>query len=150
MNDLQVTSLEQLQQIAKGSVIPLPPFDGVTPFVVRAKRPSLLNLVQKGVIPNTLLSAANELFYGKSSTGKETDMKEITNVMMIMAKETLIEPSVEQLDELGLELTDDQLVAIFSYTQQGLKAVEKFRTKSENTNSNNDGETVSSETKSDN
>lgn len=151
MSDLQVTSLDQLQQIAKGTIIPLPSFDGVNPFVVRAKRPSLLNLVQKGTIPNTLLSAANELFYGKSSTGTgDINMQEMTNVMSIIAEAALVEPTASQLSDLGLELTDEQLIAIFNYTQQGLKAIEKFRPKSEDNVGTNDSETISSETKSDN
>jgi hypothetical protein len=31
---------------------------------------------------------------------------------------------------VGLELTDEQLVALFNYTQNGLKEIEKFREKS--------------------
>jgi hypothetical protein len=142
--DLQLTSLEQLKKIAEGELIPLPRFTDDIPFVVRAKRVSLLNLIQKGVIPNTLLSAAEELFYGKQAS-KAVNMDELTNVMSIMAKSCLMEPSVEQLEEIGLELTDQQLVALFNYSQEGLKAIEKFRPKSENTVNNNNEQEVPSE-----
>lgn len=126
---LEVTSLEQLKEMAKGEIIPLPSFvDGMS-FNARVKKPSLLNLIQQGKVPNQLLSAANEIFYGKSSHKKdeEVDMKEMSDLMMIMVKSALIEPTFEQLKELGLHLTDEQIVALFNYTQQGLKAIEKFR-----------------------
>lgn len=129
---LEVTNLDQLREMAKGEVVTLPSFVERMPFNARVKRPSLLNLIQQGKIPNQLLSAANEMFYGKNDHKKadeNIDMKEMSDLMLIMAKSALIEPSIEQLEELDLELTDEQLVALFNYTQKGLKAIEKFRPK---------------------
>lgn len=147
---MEVTSLEELKQIAQGEVIPLPGFVVDKQFCARVKRVSLLGLVQKGVIPNSLLSAANELFYGKNSNNKNVDMKEISNVMIIMAESTLVEPSVDQLKEIDLSLTDEQIVALFNYTQKGLKAIEKFPQDTKNNVSANDGQTLQDEAKSDN
>jgi hypothetical protein len=145
--DLQVTSLEQLKKIAQGDIIPLPSFTGDEPFIVRAKRPSLLALIKSGAIPNTLLKAAQELFYGKD-VNSDVDMSQLTDVMTVIAEKALIEPSMEQLNELELQLTDEQLVAIFNYTQQGLKAVEKFRPITKDNDSDSNSETVQPEAQS--
>jgi len=149
---MEVTSLEELREIARGEVIPLPGFTANKPFAVRVKRVSLLGLVQKGTIPNTLLGAANELFYGKSSTNnnKSVDMKELTKVMTIMAESALLEPTAAQMKELELELTDTQIVALFNYTQEGFKGIEKFHKESTNNVSSDDGEKLQNKAKSDN
>lgn len=140
---MEITSLEQLKIIAEGDVIELPRFNDDIPFIVKVKRVSLLGLLRKGVIPNTLLSAAEELFYGKKSS-KGVDMDQVTNVMFVMAENTLIEPSIKDLTSVGLELTDEQLVALFNYSQKGLKAVQKFRTESEDNVSVENVETLQS------
>lgn len=147
---MEVTSLEELKQIAQGEVISLPGFVIDKPFNARVKRISLLGLVQKGVIPNSLLSAANELFYGKNSNNKNVDMKEISNVMIILAESALVEPSADQLREMDLSLTDEQIVALFNYTQKGLKAIEKFPKNTENTLDINNVQALQNEAKSDN
>lgn len=128
--ELKVTSLEDLKQMAEGEIISLPGFKEGMPFNARVKRVSLLNLIRKNVIPNQLLSAAEELFYGKQSS-KGVDMKELTNVMLIMAENALVEPSIKDLNEVGLELTDEQIVALFNYTQEGAKSLTPSDTKPE-------------------
>lgn len=125
--ELKVTSLEQLKQMAEHDVIELPRFKIEIPFNVKVKRVSLLNLVRKGIIPNKLLSAAEELFYGKSSNKGNVDMKTLTDVMFIMAENTLVEPSIKDLQEVELELTDEQIVALFNYSQKGIEEIESFR-----------------------
>ncbi|MBV1816854.1 esterase [Clostridium cochlearium] len=125
--ELKVTSLEQLKQMAECDVIELPRFKADIPFVVKVRRVSLLNLVRKGIIPNKLLSAAEELFYGKTSDKGNVDMKTLTDVMFIMAENTLVEPSIKDLEELGLELTDEQIVSLFNYSQKGIEEIESFR-----------------------
>lgn len=136
-NQLEITNLDQLKEIAKGDIISLPGFKADIPFNVRVKRVSMLSLVRCGTIPNSMLSAAEELFYGKKAS-KSVDMKQLTDVMFVMAESALIEPSIKTLKELGLNLTDEQLVALFNYTQEGLKSLEKFRTESEDNVSTND------------
>lgn len=146
---LEVTSIEQLKIMSQGETVPLPSFVEGMPFNARVRKPSLLNLIQKGTIPNSLLSAANDLFYGKNSHKKDTDvdMKEVSNLMLIMAKEALLEPSPAQLEEVGLVLTDEQLVALFNYTQKGLKAMDNFRTESEDNVNISNEQTIQNETK---
>ena len=55
---MQVTSLEELKQIAKkvnGEVIEIPGFDDMSVLNVKVKRVSLTDLVQCDVLPNSLL-----------------------------------------------------------------------------------------------
>ena len=47
--------------------------------------------------------------------------------MDIIATAALIQPSMEEIKSVGLELSDDQMMAIFNYTQAGVKALESFR-----------------------
>ncbi|MBU3185659.1 esterase [Clostridium estertheticum] len=143
---MEVTNLEQLKQMAEADILELPRFKKEIPFNVKVKRVSLLNLVRKGVIPNTLLSAAEELFYGKKSS-KGVDLKEMTNVMFILAGNALVEPSIEQMKEAGVEFTDEQIVAIFNYTQEGIKEIEPFREESEDNVHTGDKQTVQAEAK---
>ena len=149
MDNLNITSLEELKIMAQGEVIELPPFITGKRFIVRVRKPSLLNLIRKGIIPNKLLSAAEELFYGKkASTG--VDLKQLTDVMFIMAENAIVEPSVQDLNSIGLEITDDQLVALFNYTQGGLSELESFREEQQNIECNSNEQQDEGKTKQNN
>ncbi|GIM29826.1 hypothetical protein CPJCM30710_24920 [Clostridium polyendosporum] len=124
MNELQVTSLDELKEVAKGTIVTLPGWNE-KPFVCRVKRVSLLGLVSKGAIPNALLGAADKVF---NKPNADVDIKELGKLFDIFAEETLIEPKLKDIKELSLELTDEQKLVLFNFTQQGLKALEQFRT----------------------
>lgn len=133
--NLTPTSLEDLARYSKGALIELPPFASNQPFVAYVRRPSLLVLAANGKIPNTLLGMAMKLFKQGGSAindAKPEDMKEATKIFQILAEACLVEPNYQQIKEAGLELTDDQLALIFSYSQQGVKALEPFRPKQKN------------------
>ena len=130
----KITNITELKQYAKGSVVELPPFAEDQPFVARVKRPSLLGMVKRGKIPNSLISKTNELFSNAQEAFNPDDdkmMSDMYDVMELIVRETLVEPTYEQIKEAGLELTDDQIMYLFNYGQQGVKALETFRTKSE-------------------
>lgn len=140
-----VTSFQQLQEYAKGQIVELPPFADDMPFVARLRRPSLLAMMKSGKIPNSLLSSANSLFSGnteKDIQDDETLYKEIFDVIEILTNSALIEPTLAQVKEAGLELTDDQLMFVFNYTQRGVKALENFRTIQNGYANNQHGESV--------
>lgn len=131
----KITNITDLKQYAKGSVVELPPFAEDQPFVARVKRPSLLGMVKSGKIPNSLILKTNELFSNAHEAFNPDDdkmMSDMYDVMELIVRETLVEPTYEQIKEAGLELTDDQIMYLFNYGQQGVKALETFRTKSEN------------------
>lgn len=128
----EITSLSDLQAYTKGQIVELPPFADGMPFKARMRRPSMLMLTKKGKIPNELLQAANELFTGKSNDKtKHVDdntMSQMFDVFDILCEASFIEPTYKQLQEIGIELTDEQMIFIFNYSQSGVKALRSFRT----------------------
>lgn len=126
----QVTSLEQLKQYANGNIVRLPDFADGQPFVAKLKRPSILGMAKQGKIPNSLLVKTNELFVqsGSLDTEENSMMQEIYDVIDLIANETFVEPTYDEIKSTGIELTDEQMMFIFNYSQQGVKALESFRT----------------------
>jgi len=126
----QVTSLEQLKQYADGNIVRLPDFAEGQPFVAKLKRPSILGMAKQGKIPNSLLVKTNELFVqsGSLDTEENSMMQEIYDVIDLIASETFVEPTYDEIKSTGTELTDEQMMFIFNYSQQGVKALESFRT----------------------
>lgn len=129
--EVNVTSIEDLKNYANGTVVEMPSFAEGQPLIARLKRPSILGMAKQGKIPNTLLVKANELFLqnGAGLDAEEEDtMKQLYDVLDLIAKETLVEPTYEEIKSVGLELTDEQMMFLFNYSQQGVKALESFRT----------------------
>lgn len=126
----QVTSLEQLKQYANGNIVRLPDFAEGQPFYAKLKRPSILGMAKQGKIPNSLLVKTNELFVqsGSLDTEENNMMQEIYDVIDLIASETFVEPTYEEIKSTGIQLTDEQMMFIFNYSQQGVKALESFRT----------------------
>lgn len=134
----KITSIEELKEIAKGEIIELPGWTEEKPFVCRVKKVSILNLASEGKIPNTLLSEAEKVYSkggGKKGSNNQ-DITELLKLMELVAAEVLLEPTLEDIKESGLRLTDDQLNLIFDYSQKGVGALKKFREKPVNTKSN--------------
>ena len=127
---LQITSLNELQMYAQGCVVRLPDFSEGQPLVARIRRPSLLVLAKQGKIPNSLLTTAGELFTnggGGLDADNENMLSDMYNIMEIIATAALIQPSMADIKSAGLELSDEQMMAIFNYSQTGIKALEPFR-----------------------
>lgn len=126
--ELSITSLEELKQYSSGKVVVLPNFAEGQPFVAKLKRPSLLAMIKAGKIPNSLLKSANELFAnGNIDTNNEEALGDVFGVIDIICEATFVEPKYSEIKEAGVELTDDQYMFIFNYTQNGVKALESFR-----------------------
>ena len=127
------TTLEELKKYTQGELVELPEFAAGQPFVARLRRPSLLNLVKTGKIPNTLLNTANKLFYGKGSADDEESevdndsLRKVFELFDIICEASFVEPTYKQIKESGISLSDDQFMFIFNYSQQGVKALEPFR-----------------------
>lgn len=127
--NLKVTSLSALKGYTAGQVVELPPFGEDLPFVAKLRRPSLLALARQGRIPNDLLNTATELFEGKSRENKvDTELlRQLYDVIDILCEAAFVEPSYATLKENGIELTDEQMIAVFNYTQSGVRALKAFR-----------------------
>ena len=126
---LAVTSISSLKRQSSGELVQLPGFTEEEDFVARMRRPSLLAMVKKGKIPNTLLSEATELFSnGTSTIGKDgSGLEDLMQVVEIICEASLVEPTWKEIQDAGIELTDEQMMAIFSYSQRGVAGVRQFR-----------------------
>jgi hypothetical protein len=127
---LAITSIEELKQYAQGEVVVLPPFAPTQPFVARLKRPSLLAMAKNGKIPNELLVKTNELFINDGTAANASDdnmLKEIFSVIDTIAGEVFVQPTYKEIKKAGIQLTDEQMLFIFNYTQTGVKNLENFR-----------------------
>ena len=139
---MQVTSLEQLKNIKKTEIVELPCFEDGTPFIAELKRPNVINLICTGKMPNTLLKIASDMF-SKGMSEKEISqkvsdpkgLKEMFDMLTFLAKESLVNPTYKELEEVGIQLDVNQLNAILSFTQGGVKALENFRKQQGNSKS---------------
>lgn len=125
-----VTSIADLKSYAQGQIVELPPFAEGMPFVARLRRPSMLFLAKTGQIPNTLLTKAGQLFNGGGASLDSDDtnmLSDVYDIAMVVIKASLVSPTIDEIHDAGLELSDDQIMAIFNYTQGGIKALEQFR-----------------------
>lgn len=127
---MAITTVTDLQSYAKGTVVRFPDFAEGQPFVARVRRPSMLVLAKQGKIPNSLLTAAGELF-SKGGSGLDADndkmLADAHDITEVICSAALIEPTLDDIYNAGMELSDDQLMAIFNYTQTGVRALESFR-----------------------
>ena len=127
---MHITTVSDLQSYASGTVVRFPDFGDGQPFVARVRRPSMLVLAKQGKIPNSLLTAAGELFSkggGALDTDNENMLGDMYSIMDVIATAALIQPTMSEIKGAGIELSDDQMMAIFNYTQAGVKALEPFR-----------------------
>ena len=133
---MQVTSLEELKQIAKkvnGEVIEIPGFDDMSVLNVKVNRVSLTDLVQCDVLPNILLLEVQKIL-DKKQKGHEMKGKEYERAVInleqfteIVYKQALIEPSVDDFESVGLELNKVQKSMISEYAIGDTSRLERFR-----------------------
>lgn len=125
----KITSIYDLQRYAKGQIVKLPDFAEGQPFIVRMRRPSLLIMAKSGKIPNRLLSTATNLFNGGNDKNANTDslLSDTYDVCEAIAEAALVEPTLSDIKNSGIELSDNQLIAIFNYAQRGIEALDNFR-----------------------
>jgi hypothetical protein len=125
---MEVTSLEALKSYSMGQLVELPPFAEGQTFVARLKRPSMLALVKAGRIPNSLLQSANTLFISGTMDEKNKGaMSDVMEILDTVCDACFVEPTYQQIKDAGIQLTDDQMMFVFSYSQRGVKALDPFR-----------------------
>lgn len=125
--DSDILTFDKLQDINDSAIVELPPFGDGTPFIARLKRPSMLRLCKQGVIPNSLLNQATSLFTSGNESLSKVSITEIYDICEIMCAASFVNPTYEEITEAGIELTDEQIMAVFQYSQGGVKALENFR-----------------------
>lgn len=130
----KITSFDELKKYSEGAIVELPPFSENQPFVARLCRPSVVDMMMDGTIPNELLETAFSLFDGgseqeeeKSISDRLKESKETTDILRVIAEHTLVSPTYNDILESGLQLNDTQLAAIYRYTQLGVENLKSFR-----------------------
>lgn len=133
LKELKVVSIDELRQFANGEIVPLPGFVQGTTFNVRLKRPSILAMAKCGKIPNELLLEANSLFTNGTAgvaNKKVSDtsmLNDMFNILELICEESFVEPTYKQIKDAGVTLTDEQQLAVFQYTQNGIDSLKSFR-----------------------
>lgn len=131
---LTITPVEDLINYSQGEVIELPSFREGAPFVARLRRPSMMMLIKSGKIPNSLIGAASKLFNGKGvDDNDDKSMTQAFEVFEALCDAAFVEPTYKQLKDAKIQFTDEQYMAVFNYTQRGVKALETFRFQPKNT-----------------
>lgn len=129
---MEITSFENLKEYAKGAVIELPAFAPDMPFVARLKQVDIADLIKHGKIPNPLMDTVNDMFYSQNSSGGTGNTLEntvdVVDMMTIFAREALIQPTMDEIEEAGMKLSMAQLSAIFQFTQGEVQNLKSFRT----------------------
>lgn len=123
----EVTSISQLNEYAKGQLVELPSFGEGQPFFARLRRPSMLALAKSGKIPNNLLATANRMFDSSLDTKNENMLKDFYLVIETILEAAFVEPTYQEIKDAGVQLSDDQLIFVFNYTQQGVRILDQFR-----------------------
>jgi hypothetical protein len=132
---MEVTSLETIRLASMGSLATIPGFGNGDTITVRLRKPNMLTLIKTGKIPNQLLNTAVELFDGGKRDGKKgysgKELEDICTIMTAFCEASLAEPTYKELTDAGVELTQEQMIFIFNYSQGGVKSLEPFREQSE-------------------
>lgn len=126
----QVTTIEELKSYQHGQLVVLPSFAEGQPFIARLRRPSLMVLIKSGKIPNQLIAMATKMFAnggGAIDSDDADSIVELLDVVDVLAEAAFVQPTYKQLQEAGIQLTDDQYMALFSYTQNGVEGLKSFR-----------------------
>lgn len=134
MENLQITSLEQLKKVKQTQIINLGKFEDGTEFIAELKRPDLLAFMTEGKIPNTLLQEAAEVFNGKTATmdkatieNDTTALKQLGELLEFLCEETLVNPSYSEIKSIGITLPLEMKTTILTYVQAGIEGLKSFR-----------------------
>jgi hypothetical protein len=144
-NELVISRVEDIVQDAGEKVVPLPGWAKDKPFVARLRRVSLLDMMRGGKVPNHLIGAVTELYQTGSINGKADkgdNMKSVAETMLLVAGASLVSPTLQELQEAGVQLTDYQVTQIYIFAMQGVDAMRPFRKKQKVLASGDNGENV--------
>lgn len=127
-----VTSISELKSYNRGEIVKLPDFAQGQPFYARLRRPSMMGLAKSGKIPNSLLDPASKLFVtgnvdGNAMKANAETLDKMFDIIDVICDASFVEPTYQELKDNGIELTDDQYMFIFNYSQMGVKSLENFR-----------------------
>ena len=130
----KVISAEQFRKKAT-RIITIPGFTADECFEVMIKSVSVPDMLINGKLPNSLLKIVSDMFDSKTvqlDKDKQPDvntkeilddpdkLKELVNMMKLIAKEALVEPKYDDIEDV---LTQEQIQTIFEQASGGVKKV---------------------------
>lgn len=119
--------LEKTAQRYGAQSIEIHDWDGSGMIEVRARRPGLYNMASMGFVPNPLLGAMQAMFSGSTAQINAVDAKKQGECLTAIARYALVEPTMAQITEAGLELTDQQLLELYQFALAGPVRYAAFR-----------------------
>ena len=98
------------------------------PFRCVLRKPSMYQMIAGGTIPNPLIPTIERLFMATvpKEMSAEEHQKE-SEALIAIARATLREPSMAELEEAGIALTDTQIMEIYAFAITGAKGLASFR-----------------------
>jgi len=133
MDERKIVSIAELKELSGGEIVELPSYNEGQVIYVKLRRPSLLQMVKAGKIPNELLADANILFANgangvvNKAIKDEDTLVRLLDVVECICEESFVEPTYKEIKDAGITLTDSQLLAVFAYTQNGVESLKNFR-----------------------
>ena len=139
MENLQITSLEQLKAVKQTEIVDLGKFEDGTKLIAEVRMPDMMELVRSNKIPNELLAEAVKLFNGKTfNTMKQIEednnvnaFKQLGDLLEVLTESCLVNPSYNDIKTIGLIMPMDIKMNILMYAQGGLQALKGFREEQE-------------------
>jgi len=105
----------------------LPGWGPEAEFLCKLRRPGLVAMAEAaGFVPNPLLNAIDELFFPAGRQAKLPPDQE-AKALHAIARYALVEPTLDELGEAGLTLTDEQYLAIYAFALKGAEGLARFR-----------------------
>lgn len=123
-----LTSINDICAQAAPEEVTISGFKAGTEITVALRAPSLYALLAENALPNPLLPVINRLFQTGPQPQDVTDAgADFAKALRAIARETLCQPTLDELDENGVQLTDRQLLEISVYATRGPAALATFR-----------------------
>lgn len=131
---MAVTSLEAI--LAQAPIQPeeltLPGWKPDAEITVRVRRPSLYAMLAANAALNPLIPELNKLFVGHNYASSQNPTNAYAKALVAIARECLVDPTYAQLEEAGVQLTDEQLLQLSLYATEGMDWLCSFRTQLRN------------------
>lgn len=137
---MNITTLEELKKIGEGEIVELPAFENGTKLIARLRKPNVTTMIINGKIPNPLIEVAmNMTEKGRIDLYKENQddnsekaidiekTKRYFEFLNIVAKECLVSPTFNEIQEYVGGLNIEQLIEIFKYSQSEVENLKSFR-----------------------
>ncbi len=96
-------------------------------FECALRRPGLVSMAAAaGFVPNPLMAAVEELFFPSGKTIKLPPEQQ-AKALHEIARYALVSPTLDELNQAGLMLTDEQYLAIYAFALKGVEGLGRFR-----------------------